>query len=219
VFLSFFSAKVWNLNSSDLVDDDIELINDDDLLDEDDKKKPDPASLRGDMFCHIGCFNDCRFQNLYEPKDTKSNLFQTWSFTLSICVCINNVFGVHCMLFLFHIQYLFCVLDIANCGEGPQKRKACKNCTCGLAEELEVEASKNKPPVNKSACGNVSNISVQPTFVCFIFVVVYINVYFLLLFVLSLEPKFRNLLSDMSVMILVQDSFEHATHYLLDIFP
>jgi hypothetical protein len=27
-------------------------------------------------------------------------------FPLSNCVCI-NVFGVHCMLFLFHIQYLF----------------------------------------------------------------------------------------------------------------
>jgi hypothetical protein len=44
---------VWNLDSSDLVDDNIELINDDDLLDEDDKKKPDPASLRGDIFCDV----------------------------------------------------------------------------------------------------------------------------------------------------------------------
>ena len=29
------------------MDDDLELINDDDLLDEEDLKKPDPSSLRG----------------------------------------------------------------------------------------------------------------------------------------------------------------------------
>ena len=37
------------------------------------------------------------------------------------------------------------------------KRKACKDCTCGLAEELEQgkEVTKKDP---KSACGSVSSI-------------------------------------------------------------
>ncbi|XP_055890486.1 anamorsin homolog isoform X2 [Biomphalaria glabrata] len=80
-------AKVWALNSSDLLDDNVDLVNQDDLLDENDLKKPDPASLKFD------------------------------------------------------------------CGSGPAKKKACKNCTCGLAEELEKE----KQPVTTtktSACGN-----------------------------------------------------------------
>ena len=41
------AAQVWSLSAKDLVDDDLELINDDDLLDEEDLKKPDPSSLRG----------------------------------------------------------------------------------------------------------------------------------------------------------------------------
>ncbi|WAR12913.1 CPIN1-like protein, partial [Mya arenaria] len=69
------TAAVWKLSAMDIGDDDIELVDDDDLLDEEDKKKPDPASLR------------------------------------------------------------------ADCGTGPdKKRKACKNCTCGLADELDNEA-------------------------------------------------------------------------------
>ena len=41
------TAQVWSLSANDLVDDDLDLINDDDLLDEEDLKKPDPSSLRG----------------------------------------------------------------------------------------------------------------------------------------------------------------------------
>ncbi|KAK7483040.1 hypothetical protein BaRGS_00025703 [Batillaria attramentaria] len=81
-------AKVWSLSSSDLVDEDVELIDEDTLLDEDDLKKPDPASLR------------------------------------------------------------------ASCADGPKKRKACKNCTCGLAEELDQESSKKNAQPKTSACGN-----------------------------------------------------------------
>ncbi|GFO30446.1 Anamorsin homolog [Plakobranchus ocellatus] len=78
-------AKVWSLNSSDLMDDDVDLVDEDELLDENDLKKPDPASLK-----------------------------------------------VEC---------------------GPAKKKACKNCTCGLAEELD-KGTKSEAPAKTSACGN-----------------------------------------------------------------
>ncbi|CAG5134712.1 unnamed protein product [Candidula unifasciata] len=79
-------AKVWSLQTTDLLDNDVGLVNEDDLLDENDLKKPDPATLKVD------------------------------------------------------------------CGAGPKKKKACKNCTCGLAEELKTE--KIQVPAKTSACGN-----------------------------------------------------------------
>ncbi|XP_051835866.1 anamorsin [Antechinus flavipes] len=83
------AAKLWTLSANDMNDDGMDLIDSDELLDPEDLKKPDPASLR-----------------------------------------------------------------IASCGEGA-KRKACKNCTCGLAEELEQEKMKEqKRSQPKSACGN-----------------------------------------------------------------
>ena len=42
-------AAVWSLASDDMGDDGIELMDSDDLLDANDLKKPDPASLRGMM--------------------------------------------------------------------------------------------------------------------------------------------------------------------------
>lgn len=42
----------------------------------------------------------------------------------------------------------------AGCEDGPKKRKACKNCTCGLAEELDQEAAKKNSQPKTSACGN-----------------------------------------------------------------
>ncbi|XP_060066402.1 anamorsin homolog [Ylistrum balloti] len=77
--------KVWKLSSMDMMDGDVEMVDDDDLLDEEDLKKPDPASLK------------------------------------------------------------------ADCG-GRAKKKACKNCSCGLAEELEGLAP--KPKTATSACGS-----------------------------------------------------------------
>lgn len=80
-------TKVWSLNTTDLLDEEVDLVNEDDLLDEKDLKKPDPASLKFD------------------------------------------------------------------CGVGPGKKKACKNCSCGLAEELE-KGKQAEIPVKTSACGN-----------------------------------------------------------------
>ncbi|XP_021916554.1 anamorsin homolog isoform X1 [Zootermopsis nevadensis] len=80
-------AAVWKLD--DTIDDDIETIDENNLLDEEDIKKPDPASLR---------------------------------------VCGTT-----------------------------GKRRACKNCSCGLAEELSAEgkAVAVQPTQTKtSACGN-----------------------------------------------------------------
>eukprot|EP00914_Ancora_sagittata_P031189 GHVO01063089.1.p1 GENE.GHVO01063089.1~~GHVO01063089.1.p1 ORF type:complete len:295 (+),score=42.46 GHVO01063089.1:71-955(+) len=42
----------------------------------------------------------------------------------------------------------------ATCSDGPKKRKACKNCSCGLAEELDAEVAKTAPPKATSSCGS-----------------------------------------------------------------
>ncbi|XP_053487288.1 anamorsin isoform X1 [Ictalurus furcatus] len=84
------AAKLWTLSANDMDDDDIDLVDSDALLDAEDLKKPDPASLRA-----------------------------------------------------------------SSCGESATKKKACKNCTCGLAEELEQESKAvQKTSQPKSACGN-----------------------------------------------------------------
>lgn len=85
------TVKMWTLSANDMDDDDVDLMDSDALLDEDDLKKPDPASLKA-----------------------------------------------------------------PGCGEGAgKKKKACKNCSCGLAEELEQESKgKQKTNLPKSACGS-----------------------------------------------------------------
>ncbi|XP_033013329.1 anamorsin [Lacerta agilis] len=79
------AAKLWTLSANDMDDEDADLLDSDELLDPEDLKKPDPASLKA-------------------PSCKDSG-----------------------------------------------KKKACKNCTCGLAEELEQEKNNTQP---KSACGN-----------------------------------------------------------------
>lgn len=83
------TVKMWTLSANDMDDDDVDLVDSDALLDDEDLKKPDPASLKA-----------------------------------------------------------------TGCGDS-KKKKACKNCTCGLAEELEQE-SQGKQTTNlpKSACGS-----------------------------------------------------------------
>ncbi|KAF0040500.1 anamorsin [Scophthalmus maximus] len=85
------TVKMWTLSANDMDDDDVDLVDSDTLLDEDDLKKPDPASLKA-----------------------------------------------------------------SSCGEGAgKKKKACKNCTCGLAEELEQDTKgQQKTNLPKSACGS-----------------------------------------------------------------
>ena len=41
------TQKVWSLSAMDMMDDDVDLIDTDDLLDENDLKRPNPESLRG----------------------------------------------------------------------------------------------------------------------------------------------------------------------------
>lgn len=85
------TIKMWTLSANDMNDDDVDMLDSDALLDDDDLKKPDPASLRA-----------------------------------------------------------------PSCGEGAgKKKKACKNCTCGLAEELDQESKgQQKKDLPKSACGS-----------------------------------------------------------------
>ena len=98
-------AAVWSLD--DMADDDVDFVNEDDLLDEDDKTRPDPASLRGEI-------------------DRLLFLFM---------VCIRHNF-------------------VPVCGT-TGKRKACKDCSCGLREELEAGKPAQKKDVT-SSCGSVS---------------------------------------------------------------
>ncbi|XP_078256783.1 anamorsin isoform X2 [Rhinoraja longicauda] len=84
------AAKAWTLSAIDMNDDDVDFIDSDELLDENDLKKPDPASLR-----------------------------------------------------------------VMNCGDSKKKKRACKNCTCGLAEELGGKGPKDVKSLQvKSSCGS-----------------------------------------------------------------
>ena len=51
---------------------------------------------------------------------------------------------------------------LAECGGDVKKRKACKDCSCGLAEEIEAEKQNGTVAATaqqnaKSSCGSVSS--------------------------------------------------------------
>ncbi|KAK6185963.1 hypothetical protein SNE40_008089 [Patella caerulea] len=52
-------AKVWTLSSDDIDDGDVELVDSDTLLDEEDLKKPDPASLKANCGTRKKACKDC----------------------------------------------------------------------------------------------------------------------------------------------------------------
>jgi hypothetical protein len=52
------------------------------------------------------------------------------------------------------IQKLVIILFFKVCGT-TGKRRACKNCSCGLAEELAAEGNAIAAQTKTSACGNV----------------------------------------------------------------
>ncbi|XP_037068477.1 anamorsin homolog [Pollicipes pollicipes] len=88
------AAAVWTLSGQDALDDDLDLVDEDELLDEEDRQRPDPASLR---------------------------------------VCGTT-----------------------------GKRKACKDCSCGLAEEL----SAGKQPATKSVTSSCGSCYLGDAFRC-----------------------------------------------------
>ena len=72
-----------------------------------------------------------------------------------------------CFVYFFEWPFytgftVFYFLFPADCGEaGTKKKKACKNCTCGLAEELDAEAEeKQKSKTVTSSCGSVCDLFV-----------------------------------------------------------
>ena len=48
--------------------------------------------------------------------------------------------------------------DLPECGPKSEGKKACKNCSCGYADELDKAALANGEVPQKSACGSVTSL-------------------------------------------------------------
>ena len=127
-------AAVWSIDD-DMDDDDVELVDSDQLLGEEDLAKPDPASLRGGEPFLPFFPSGCVIPHVSNHLAPCSKSFKNQNIRSSL---------------------MLCGIMISVCGT-TGKRKACKDCTCGLAEELNEgkEVTKKDP---KSACGSVSSI-------------------------------------------------------------
>ena len=65
-------------------------------------------------------------------------------------------------------------VSIKSCGDAAKKKKACKNCSCGLAEQLSDMEKKQAPINQKSSCGSV-RFSVHFKYYLQVLIVVFLN--------------------------------------------
>lgn len=110
------------------------------------------------MFCaekpnfEIGASSTLKFKSKTSKEESK----KVWKFTEND---INEEDLINTDDLLDDLDFKKPEVQIRDCGTSKDgKKKACKGCVCGLAEEIEAEAAglikKNQTSVSKSACGS-----------------------------------------------------------------